>query len=48
MTAEEEEFEERVAELLDNGVSEANARAALKHCLGDFMKASKLISDVRD
>ena len=46
MTADEEEFEEKIAELLDNGVSEVDARAALTHCLGDFIKASKLILEV--
>ena len=46
MTADEEEFEEKIAELLDNGVPEVDARAALTHCLGDIMNASKLIFDV--
>ena len=45
-TAEEDAFEEAVEELMVNGKSEVDARAALRHCNGDLAKATKFIIEV--
>ena len=46
LSAEEVAFEESVEDLMGNGVTEEDARAALRYCDGDILRAGGFIAEV--